>query len=103
MAAYITHRLQVAGGANSVSFTPKALDGVHQYTGGIPRLINLICDRALLGAFSTRVNKVSHDLVERAAETLDLQPIARSGFKWLRRRTPLATAPRAHSLSVLHR
>ena len=103
MEAYITHRLRVAGGSNAVSFTPKALHHVHQYTGGIPRLINLICDRALLGAFSARVNKVTHDLIERAAETLDLQPIARSRFAWLRRRTPPPPAPRAHSSSVSYR
>jgi general secretion pathway protein A len=103
MAAYITHRLQVAGGSNAVSFTPRALHEVHQYTGGIPRLINLICDRALLGAFSARVNRVTHDLIERAAETLDLRPIARSRFAWLRRRTPFAAASRAHSSSVSYR
>jgi general secretion pathway protein A len=103
MAAYITHRLQVAGGSNAVSFTPRALHYVHQYTGGIPRLINLICDRALLGAFSARVNRVTHDLVERAAETLDLRPIARSRFAWLRRRTRFAAASRAHSSSVSYR
>ena len=103
MAAYITHRLQVAGGSNAVSFTPRALHCVYQYTGGIPRLINLICDRALLGAFSARVHSVTHDLVERAAETLDLRPISRSRFAWLRRRTPFAAAPRAHSSSVSYR
>jgi general secretion pathway protein A len=86
-----------------VSFTPKALHHVHQYTGGIPRLINLICDRALLGAFSSRVNTITHDLIERAAETLDLQPITRSRFAWLRRRTPPPAAPRAHSSSVSYR
>jgi general secretion pathway protein A len=103
MAAYITHRLQVAGGSNAVSFTPRALHCVYQYTGGIPRLINLICDRVLLGAFSARVNSVTHDLVERAAETLDLRPISRSRFAWLRRRTPFAAAPRAHPSSVSYR
>jgi len=103
MAAYIMHRLRVAGSSNAVSFTPKALHHVHQYTGGIPRLINLICDRALLGAFSSRVNTVTHDLIERAAETLDLQPITRSRFAWLRRRTPPPAAPRAHSSSVSYR
>jgi general secretion pathway protein A len=103
MAAYIMHRLRVAGSSNAVSFTPKALHHVHQYTGGIPRLINLICDRALLGAFSSRVNTITHDLIERAAETLDLQPITRSRFAWLRRRTPPPAAPRAHSSSVSYR
>jgi len=103
MAAYITHRLHVAGGDHAVSFTPKALQYVHQYSGGIPRLVNLVCDRSLLGAFSARSNKVTHDLVERAAETLDLQPVERSRFAWLRRRAPLVAGPRASSSSVSYR
>ena len=88
-AAYIGHRLHVAGASLAVGFTPKAVHAVHQYSGGIPRLINLICDRSLLGAYSTRVNKVSPDLVTRAAETLDLRSVERSRFSWLRRRSPL--------------
>jgi len=84
-AFYVGHRIQVAGGSHAVSFTPRALQGVHQYTGGIPRLINLVCDRALLGAYSARVNKVTHDLIGRAAETLDLQPVTPARFSWLRR------------------
>src|SRR5262245_31803844 len=42
--AYVSHRLAIAGGS-SVTFTQKALDRVHALSGGIPRLINLICDR----------------------------------------------------------
>ena len=103
MAAYITHRLHVAGGSHAVSFSPKALQYVHQYSGGIPRLVNLVCDRSLLGAFSARSNKVTHELVERAAETLDLQPVERSRFAWLRRRAPLVAGPRASSSSVSYR
>jgi general secretion pathway protein A len=103
MAAYISHRLQVAGGAHAVAFTPKALQYVHQYTGGIPRLVNLVCDRALLGAFSARSNRVTHDLIERAAETLDLQPVERSRFAWLRRRTPLVAGARPNSSPVSYR
>ena len=100
LAAYINHRIQVAGGSSAVTFTPKALQYVHQYTGGIPRLINLVADRALLGAYSARVSTVTHDLIERAAETLDLQPIRRSRFAWLRRAAPAAAAARPHSSSV---
>jgi general secretion pathway protein A len=103
MAAYIAHRIQVAGGPSAVSFTPKALHAVHQFTGGIPRLINLVCDRALLGAFSARVNRVSHDLVGRAAETLDLRPVERSRFGWLRRGAAARAAGRTEPTSLLYR
>jgi general secretion pathway protein A len=103
MAAYIAHRIQVAGGLSAVSFTPKALHAVHQFTGGIPRLINLVCDRALLGAFSARVNRVTHDLVERAAETLDLRPVQRPRFGWLRRGAQVQAASRPQPTSLLYR
>jgi DNA transposition AAA+ family ATPase len=47
VAAYVAHRLTIAGGSASVAFTAKALALVHRISGGIPRLINLLCDRAL--------------------------------------------------------
>src|SRR6185503_7986597 len=47
--AYIRHRLEVAGGAGKAVFTAPAIAAVHRLSRGIPRLINLICDRALLG------------------------------------------------------
>jgi len=103
MAAYISHRLHIAGGAHAVAFTPKALQYVHRYSSGIPRLVNLLCDRALLGAFSARSNRITHDLIERAAETLDLQPVERSRFAWLRRRTPLVAGARPSSSPVSYR
>ena len=102
-AAYIAHRIQVAGGLSAVSFTPKALHAVHQFTGGIPRLINLVCDRALLGAFSARVNRVTHDLVERAAETLDLRPLQKPRFGWLRRGAAAQAAGRPQATSISYR
>jgi general secretion pathway protein A len=97
-AAYIHHRLYVAGGAAAVSFVPKAVHAVFQYSGGIPRLINLICDRSLLGALSAKVNKVSHDLVIRATESLELRQVEGARLSWLRRRRPLAAGSGAGSL-----
>jgi general secretion pathway protein A len=97
-AAYIHHRLYVAGGASAVSFASKAVQAVFQYSGGIPRLINLICDRSLLGAFSTKVNKVSHDMVIRATESLDIRQAEKPRFSWLRRRRPLAAGAGAGSM-----
>jgi general secretion pathway protein A len=71
---YIAHRLTIAGSSASVTFAPKALDLLHRLSGGIPRLINLICDRALLAAFSVRENRVTPDMVAHAAESLDVRP-----------------------------
>jgi general secretion pathway protein A len=70
--AYVAHRLTIAGGSAAVTFAPKALDRLHRLSGGIPRLINLICDRALLAAFSVRENRITPDMVAHAAESLDL-------------------------------
>src|SRR5712691_4014250 len=72
VAAYIAHRLTIAGGSAAVTFAPKAVRDVHAFSGGIPRLINMICDRALLAAYSVRANRITQDLVSHAAESLDL-------------------------------
>ncbi|HEY3042751.1 MAG TPA: AAA family ATPase, partial [Vicinamibacterales bacterium] len=78
--AYVAHRLTIAGGSAAVTFAPKALDVLHRLSGGIPRLINLICDRALLAAFSVRENRITPDMVAHAAESLDVRPAPRVRF-----------------------
>jgi general secretion pathway protein A len=90
--AYVAHRLTIAGGGVAVSFTPRALEFVHRYTSGIPRLINLLCDRALLGAYSDRSPRVVPDTVHRAAGSLDLEAPHRSVFAWMRDRAAALTA-----------
>jgi general secretion pathway protein A len=92
VAAYVEHRLTIAGGADAVSFQARAINTVHSCTGGIPRLVNLVCDRSLLAAYADRSNSVTRDMVERAAESLDLLGTARSALGWLRRRTPSLAA-----------
>ena len=84
-AAYVAHRLTIAGGGAAVSFAPRALDLVHQYTDGIPRLINLLCDRALLGGYSARTNRISPEIVAAAAKGVDLVTSSDSIFKRVRR------------------
>jgi len=81
--SYVAHRLAIAGGAAAVTFTAKALDRVHRFSGGIPRLINLICDRALLAGFSERTNRITPELVDHAARSLDLQSTPASPRRWL--------------------
>jgi type II secretory pathway predicted ATPase ExeA len=70
--AYVVHRLTVAGGSGAVTFPPKTLDAVYRLSGGIPRVINLICDRALLAAYAVRVARVTPDMVRQAAQSLDV-------------------------------
>jgi general secretion pathway protein A len=88
-AAYIAHRLAIAGGSANVSFTSRAVDLVQRYTAGTPRLINLLCDRALLGGYSERKNRITPDLVVRAAGNLDLALARVPWGTWLRRRVAM--------------
>jgi general secretion pathway protein A len=64
---YVRHRLAVAGGAGKVTFTPRALGQVHGLSGGTPRLINLVCDRALLAGYVRGTRVIEPDMVRRAA------------------------------------
>jgi len=63
---YVRHRLRVAGAAEEI-FTPSALAEVHRLASGIPRAINVTCDRALLGAYTQEIRKVTGALVRLAA------------------------------------
>jgi general secretion pathway protein A len=65
-AAYVRHRLRVAGATREI-FTNGALREVRRLSGGVPRLINIICDRALLGAFTEDRHVVGAGVVRRAA------------------------------------
>ena len=65
-AAYVRHRLRVAGATQEV-FSSGALREVRRLSGGVPRLINIICDRALLGAFTEDRHVVTASVVRRAA------------------------------------
>ena len=84
--AYIAHRLTIAGGGAAVSFAPKAIDLVHKYTRGIPRLINLICDRALLGGYSARSNRITPEMMKAAAAGLNLKIRHAAAVQWIQQR-----------------
>jgi general secretion pathway protein A len=63
---YIMHRLRVAGGSPDL-FSTAAMMRVHKLAHGVPRQINILCDRALLGAYSQGQRQVTPPIVERAA------------------------------------
>ena len=65
--AYVQHRLLVAGRKEPL-FTRRALSCVYQLSGGIPRLINIICDRALLGAYSQNVRTIYPSIIRNASK-----------------------------------
>ena len=68
--AYVTHRLWVARGTTPVTFTPSAIDLVHSISAGIPRMINLVCDRALMAACEEQTSQITDDHVAKAAAHL---------------------------------
>ncbi len=81
-AEYVGHRMRIAGGDPAV-FAPRAIDAVHQQARGVPRLINILCDRALLGAYATGTREVTAEIVERAAAEIggsQAEPAARRHF-----------------------
>ncbi len=66
-AAYVLHRLRVAGATSDI-FTARALSEAHRLSGGVPRVINVICDRALLGAYTQDQHRVTASMIRRSAE-----------------------------------
>jgi general secretion pathway protein A len=78
-AHYVRHRLEVAGLSRPLPFERKALQRVHDLSRGVPRRINLLCDRALLGAFANSQAAVDRATVDKAAaEVFDAPPVIAS-------------------------
>ncbi|HEY5559546.1 MAG TPA: AAA family ATPase [Steroidobacteraceae bacterium] len=78
--AYIRHRLRVAGATRDL-FTPGAQRELHRLSDGVPRIINVIADRALLGAYTREEHRVTGPLVRRAASEVYGRPVL---APWLR-------------------
>jgi general secretion pathway protein A len=80
--AYVRHRLRVAGATTDV-FTAGALREIHRLSGGIPRIINVVCDRSLLGAFTREEHRVNGELVRKAASEVYGRPVLAPWVRWL--------------------
>ncbi|MFU8857434.1 MAG: AAA family ATPase [Deferrisomatales bacterium] len=80
-AEYVRHRLGVAG-ASEPLFSPGALSLVHRLSGGVPRLVNVLCDRALLGAYAQGLRTVGPALVRRAAREVRGEPALHRRRVW---------------------
>jgi len=68
---YVNHRLSVAGSNGGIIFEADALDAIYAYSGGIPRLINTACDKALLLAFVLEKRTITRENVQRAIEEIE--------------------------------
>ena len=73
MAEYIVHRMAVAGNEQALSFPSGTLDLVYQYSRGIPRLVNIICDFLMLSAFAEEVTLVSLEMARDVVGDLDFE------------------------------
>ena len=88
---YIEHRLTVAGALGEV-FEAGAKREVYRLSQGVPRLINVICDRALLGAYSAESRRVNRRMIRRAAGEVTGKP---DSINWLRWAVPVFGAAAA--------
>ncbi len=68
--AYVRHRLRVAGAGDRELFEPETFPVIFRYTGGIPRLVNTLCDTALLAAFAQDRSTVSTEDMQAAVNEL---------------------------------
>ncbi|MBV8909166.1 MAG: AAA family ATPase [Gammaproteobacteria bacterium] len=80
--AYVRHRLRVAGATTDI-FSPGALYAVFRLSAGVPRVINVICDRALLGAYSLDRHRVTAALVRSAATEVFGRRFAPRWLPWV--------------------
>ena len=68
---YIQHRLKISGGNGSVIFQDSAFDSIYFFSGGIPRKINTVCDRALLTGFIRGEKGIDSDIIDEVAKEID--------------------------------
>jgi len=68
---YIYHRLRIAGSDGTISFSEDALDMIYKYSGGIPRLINVVCDKALLSAYVIETKYIDMTIIEKCIQEIE--------------------------------
>ena len=68
---YIDHRLNVAGSTGEIRFADDAVSSIYDYSGGIPRLINVVCDKALLLAYVMETSEINNSIVERSIREIE--------------------------------
>ncbi|MFH0826752.1 MAG: AAA family ATPase [Candidatus Omnitrophota bacterium] len=68
--SYIDHRLKIAGFEKGLEFTDEAIIEISHFTSGVPRLINLLCDRVLLAGFVAGTHRIDESIVKKCVEEL---------------------------------
>jgi hypothetical protein len=72
---YIAERLRIAGADGEPIFSREAIEAVHMYSRGIPRVVNLLCEHALINAYVDHLRPVPAHLVEEVAREFQLDEI----------------------------
>ena len=81
LALYVQHRLQV-GGRHEPLFTAKSIRRLHHYSGGIPRLTNLLCERALMAGYGQSKVPIDHKMVDQAAMEVLGESLPNNDKRW---------------------
>lgn len=97
---YIQHRLKCAGASDKPTFDPAIFDGIHRYTGGIPRRINTLFDRILLQGFLTDRAHIDLELVGEIIQEVQSEMLvsSKAAYPW---EMPLRTATRSAAREAL--
>jgi general secretion pathway protein A len=105
---YILHRLEVAGNRQAITFLPEALDAIYQFSRGIPRLVNIICDFLMLSAFAEEASVVDGDMTRDVIGDLDFENqywesglLDAPAMPHVRTETPLETGEQGRILEML--
>jgi general secretion pathway protein A len=69
--SYINHRLGIAGSKGKIEFSNESIDLINRFSSGTPRLINMICDRALLAGFVAETYHIDSNIIKRCLEELE--------------------------------
>jgi len=103
--AYIKHRLRLAG-ASRMPFAPEAVNAVHRFSSGTPRIINTLCDNALFEGYVARVPMIDEAMIARVAAELGLSSSAEraaEGPAPLRAPPPVHNEPKPLDLGEIDR
>jgi general secretion pathway protein A len=93
--AYIRHRLDVAGDRNQILFSRRALKQIYRYSRGLPRLINVACDRALLAGYTRDTKKITSRITAAGIKDMRRNAIFR------KQKRPLILVPTAIVLAAV--
>jgi len=81
---YIIYRLKRAGSRDIAIFERGAIDKIHKYSQGIPRLINIVCDNALLAGFSQEERRIGKKIIQDVTRDLNGGPKSKTIFNFWR-------------------